>query len=182
MTQKKIFIFIGIFWILILGGFIGSKQIMLQTGKEVLLKSAPVDPRDLFRGDYVILRHEISELDTKDFSMENIEFQANERIYVSLSLDSQKMATATALSKTEPEEGDFILGAIKNAYPVMDMDAPQSQMLSIEYGIESYFVPENRGREIEENLAETYTKVALSESGKALIKALVLDGKEIELE
>ena len=32
-------------------------------GQEILLKTAPVDPNDLFRGDYVNLRYDISTID-----------------------------------------------------------------------------------------------------------------------
>jgi uncharacterized membrane-anchored protein len=64
MEKKRIFIGIGIFWVLIIGGFIGFKEFTLRTGEEVLLKTLPVDPRDLFRGDYVILRYDVSRVDT----------------------------------------------------------------------------------------------------------------------
>jgi len=41
MEKKKIFIIIGIFWLIIIGGFIGFKEFTLQTGNEVLLKTRP---------------------------------------------------------------------------------------------------------------------------------------------
>ena len=31
---------------------------LLEDGREVVLKNVPVDPRDLFRGEYVILNYE----------------------------------------------------------------------------------------------------------------------------
>ena len=45
--NKKIFIGIGVFWLIIIIGFIASKEFTLQTGEEVILKTRPVDPRDL---------------------------------------------------------------------------------------------------------------------------------------
>ena len=53
--------------------------------------------------------------------------------------------------------------------------------LYIEYGIESYFVPENKGEEIERMVGQSITvKVAISKSGKAVIKTLLIDGKELK--
>ena len=68
MTQKIKFFGIGVLWLVIIGGFIFSKQMTLLTGKEVLLKTVPVDPRDLFRGDYVVLRYDISTIDLETVS------------------------------------------------------------------------------------------------------------------
>ena len=44
----------------VLGYMIASRAAILRSGMEVLLKTAPVDPRDLLRGDYVILSYDIS--------------------------------------------------------------------------------------------------------------------------
>ena len=38
------------------------QEFLLRRGTVVLLESAPVDPRDLLRGDYVILSYKISVL------------------------------------------------------------------------------------------------------------------------
>lgn len=43
-----------------LGYMVESRASILRNGKEVLLKTVPVDPRDLLRGDYVILSYDIS--------------------------------------------------------------------------------------------------------------------------
>ncbi|EJZ21322.1 hypothetical protein RCCGEPOP_10521 [Rhizobium sp. Pop5] len=44
----------------ILGTIIQSRAAILSNGTEVLLKTAPVDPRDFLRGDYVVLNYDIS--------------------------------------------------------------------------------------------------------------------------
>jgi len=53
MNKKTIFILLAVFWLIIIGGFIGFKEYTLRTGQEVVLKTVPIDPRDLFRGDYI---------------------------------------------------------------------------------------------------------------------------------
>jgi len=173
MDKKKIFIIIGIFWLVIIGGFIAFKEFTLQTGNEVLLKTRPVDPRDLFRGDYVILRYDISTVFTNEFSKNSSNFEKEDNIYVSLNVDDEKIGTIKNIYKNTPDdEMFFIKGIVKNVY---------GDRLNVEYGIESYFVPEGEGRVIEREMGKIYTKVAIDNFGNAVIKSLVLDGEEIEL-
>ncbi len=57
------------FWALVLlqlfllAGIVAYRQYWLATGERVLLRTEPVDPRDIFRGDYVRLGYGISTLD-----------------------------------------------------------------------------------------------------------------------
>ncbi|SVE43716.1 uncharacterized protein METZ01_LOCUS496570, partial [marine metagenome] len=137
MDKKKIFIIIGIFWIMIIGGFVAFKEFTLQTGDEILLKTRPVDPRDLFRGDYVVLRYDISTLTTDDLTYKGTDFKAGEKIYVLLNVDDNKIGSLLNIDKNKPKEGTFIKGIVKNT---------DDNTLNIEYGIESYFVPEGEGK------------------------------------
>ena len=173
MNKKKIFIIIGILWIVIIGGFIAFKEFTLQTGDEILLKTMPVDPRDLFRGDYVILRYDISTIHTDEISLKGSDFKAGNNVYISLNVDKDKIGSLSGITKQKPEEKIFIAGNVKNVY---------GNSMDVEYGIESYFVPEGKGKEIERNLGKIYTKVAVDDFGNAVIKSLVLDGKEIDLD
>lgn len=170
--NKKIFIGIAIFWLVIILSFIAFKEFTLKTGQEVLFKTIPVDPRDLFRGDYVILNYEISTLDItslhKDFS--NIE--VNDKIFVTLKKE-KNYGTPTGIYKRLPENKLFIKGKIK---------AITNNKINIEFGIESYFVPEGKGREIERQRGENLeVKVAIDKFGNAIIKSLVIK-KEMNLE
>ena len=87
MNAKKFFYLVVVFWLLIFSAFIAYKEYTLQTGKEVLLKTVPVDPRDLFRGDYVTLRYEIGTLNLRDGQAEDMDYmnyKNNGRIYLAL--------------------------------------------------------------------------------------------------
>ena len=172
MGKKKIFIIIGIFWVMILGGFIASKEFTIRTGNEILLKTAPIDPRDLFRGDYVILRYDISTINTDSLAYQGSDFKEGDKVYVLLSIDNHKIATIANISKNKPSKGIFIRGTIKSVY---------NNILNIEYGIESYFVPEGKGKEIERNLSKIYAKIIVDSFGNTVIKSLVLDGEDIDL-
>jgi len=156
-----------------MGGFIGFKEFTLQTGDELLLKTTPVDPRDLFRGDYVILRYDISAINTDSLSFKGSDFEKENKVYVILNIDDDKIGSLADISKKKPDNGIFIEGTVKTIY---------DNILDVEYGIESYFVPEGEGREIERNLGKIYTKVVVDDFGNAVIKSLVLGGKDIDLD
>ena len=46
----------------VLGFMVESRASILRSGTDVRLKTLPVDPRDLLRGDYVILSYGISSI------------------------------------------------------------------------------------------------------------------------
>lgn len=168
MEKKKLFLIVGIFWLIIIFGFILFKEFTLKTGEEVLLKTRPVDPRDLFRGDYVILTYEISTLDANTLQKDVTEFKQDDKVYVSLNVvDNYGIASGVYINK--PKDGLFIKGTVKDV---------QGTRLNLEYGIESYFVPEGKGREIERQIGRNLdVKVAVDKLGNVVIKDLLVDGK-----
>jgi uncharacterized membrane-anchored protein len=172
MSKKKIFIGIGIFWLLIIWSFVAFKEFTLQTGKEVFLETRPVDPRDLFRGDYVVLNYQISTIKLDGFSYQESDFKENDKIYVQLKVEN-KIASLYTLSKKKPKEWIFLKGVVKRIY---------DGQIFIEYGIESYFVPEGKGKQIEKDMGKIYTKIAIDDFGNAVIKWLILNGLELKLE
>ena len=172
MDKKKIFIFLTIFWLVIIGGFIGYKEYTLRTGQEVLLGTMPVDPRDLFRGDYVILDYEISNVNLNSVSSDRTDFKPGDRIYVTLSVDNENYALASGVYSVIPQDDLFIRGIVKNI---------RNNHVAIEYGIESYFVPEGEGREIERQIwrGDVDAKVVIDKQGRAVIKTLFIGGQEV---
>src|SRR3989344_3350182 len=64
-------------------GMIGIKQYTLATGSPVVLKTQPIDPRSLFRGDYVRLNYAISQLELEKLEGENT-FERGDTVYVVL--------------------------------------------------------------------------------------------------
>ena len=164
-NKKKIFLVIGVFWLVILVGLVGVKEYTLRTGTEVLLKLRPVDPRDLFRGDYVILSYDISSVNVKEAG----EFNTNDTIYTLLRLN-ENVAEFAGTSRTKPTNGLFIAGNVSSA---------RATNLRVTYGIESYFVPEGEGLKIERSRRDMYAKIVIDSSGRSVVKSLVQDGNEI---
>lgn len=171
--NKKIFIGIGIFWLILILGFVAIKEFTLQTGEEILLKTRPVDPRDLFRGDYVILSYDISRLDLSSLESDASEFKENDKIYVALAI-VDGYGTAKGVFRQKPTEGLFLKGTVQE---------DSTDILPVEYGIESYFVPEGEGREIERaRRGDLDVKVAIDKNGNVGIKNLILEGQEVRFD
>lgn len=172
MRRNKLFILIGIFWLILIIGFITTKEFTLRTGKEVLLKTVPVDPRDLFRGDYVILRYEISRLDLNNIAADYTDFKIGDRVYLALNKEDGCGVASRIFRNTPRTEKLFLKGIVKNV---------RDKNLTIEYGIESYFVPEGKGKEIERLRAgkKLEVRVSVDKFGNLVIKSLLIDGKEI---
>ena len=61
--MRKTFIVVAVLMqILVLVYMAGEREYILRNGKIIYLRTAPIDPRDLFRGDYVRLNYEISRI------------------------------------------------------------------------------------------------------------------------
>ena len=168
--NKKVFLAIGIFWLVIILGFVSFKEFTLKTGEELMLKTRPVDPRDLFRGDYIVLDYEISRLDINSLQTDAIRFNESDRVYVALS-NEEGYGAASGVYKNQPK-GLFLKGTVKR------VDGSQ---ITIEYGIESYFVPEGEGWEIQRQSGRGLeAKVVIDKFGNAVLKSIFLNGKEVE--
>ena len=71
---------------LVLGRMIESRAAILVSGTEVLLKTAPVDPRDLLRGDYVALSYDISRVPLATLTGGLPQLAVNKQGYLALDL------------------------------------------------------------------------------------------------
>lgn len=156
----------------VLGQIVVSRMLHLKNGREIVLKTVPVDPRSLFRGDYVILSYGIVRVARPDG-----ETIANGDVrYVTIAQAGDDWNVITS-SKTYPQAlapGQAVIrGEVVNTWP-----GDTSVTLEMHYGIESYFVPEGAGLELESKVRTGDLKaiVALDDDGKAAIKGLVLDG------
>jgi len=174
MNKKNIFLIIFALWLFIILAFIGYKQYTLSSGEMVLLKTQPVDPRDWVRGDYVILSYEISRLPSDINTVENI--SRGNSVYVLLEPDKNdsKYHTAKEITPAAPEEGLFIKA---------DVLSTGANSIRLKYGIESYFVPEGEGKEIEKYRGgELDIEVAVDQFGNAIINQLLVNDTPIVFE
>jgi len=230
--------------ILILAGMIGYRHYWVETGEKIMLRVSPVDPRDLFRGDYVSLAYEISSLDLDRLSVKEL-FRPKEKVYVILEPETDGTWKAAGVAKSRPSGKKFIQGTVAfekkgssrweitlkddngNLHhlsprwwsgmqtgarvtfcldqrgrvtsfakedpsrkdpcrgspsltgAIADIKTTPFRLLQVEYGIESSFVQEGKGRDIESGRIGQELKVeaVLRKDGKAMLKALWVDGK-----
>lgn len=176
---------------LFLGAVVFDRVSLLRSENVVTLKTAPVDPRDIFRGDYVILTYDISRIRLADVGGDD-EFGYDDAIFVELAPDGETWdAVAIWREPREPHEGHLIIrGQINSIFdetpptgiPESDsIPCPDCGTAFVTFGIESYFVPEGEGRELENirNDGKLTVDVALGKDGTPAIKQLRIDGEPV---
>lgn len=120
---------------------IEKRASVLRSGTEVTLQTEPFDPRDLMRGDYVVLGYEISSLSRKD--IQGVRPAASRTVYVAVKPDSNGIARfsrASFHSFSELASGEV---QIRGEAVYSISDDPQSN-IRLNFGIERYYVPEGR--------------------------------------
>ena len=132
----------------------------LAFGREIRLRAQPVDPLDIFRGNYVVLRYDISTLPVQ------YDTDRGERLCVALREEDGEWRGTYALPGG-PGSGASICGRARS-------DARAGEQVTIEYGIETYFASAERAKEIERSIAEgrTYAVLDLDDDGSARVKRL----------
>ena len=126
-----------------------------KTGKTYLIKCEPVDPRDLLSGDYISLRYDISTLPER---FQELDYK-NEDVYITLQ-PSGPVWEVQHVGKVPPTRGmPYLKG--------------QGNGREIKYGIERYYVPEGKGKNVPNNL---YSQIAIQPGGVAQLKKLYSDG------
>jgi len=243
--MRKKFVLLILLQVALLTGMIVYRYHWVATGKKVLLRTEPVDPRDVFRGDYVQLRYEISSLNLGEMGIQD-QFRPMERVYVHLEKNPDGVFRASSISRQPPEGKVFIQGRAKyttsstkwevtvkdesgqvhllkppwmgrvqkgdrltfcldeqerviqsfkdddRSKPpckdrsiqgeIEEMKSSVSTVLEVEYGIESFFVEEGKGRRIEasRDARKVLMEIALRKDGKGTITALLMEGKRFE--
>lgn len=142
---------------------IGVRYFSLSTGTPVLLKAAPEDPWDMFRGEYVRLAYDVNWIDSGDL---HLGVPQNKDVYVLLEKD-RKYWHAVDLYVDKPElKDDQVL--IKGRINYFDEAKQQYRVL---YGIESYYVAEGTGRALE-NVGAFEVLVRVDRFGSGVIEKI----------
>lgn len=162
----------------LLAWMIADRALLLLHGKEVRLQVVPVDPRDLFRGDYVTLAYPMSRLRTDEVDGDD-EFHFREPIYVTLreGVDGWE---AVSIRHAAPTDGVFLKGIVEDSHSGVNCKvATPCQEIRVTYNLEQFFVPEGEGRELEtlRNDQRISVDVAVADSGRAALKRLLVDGE-----
>lgn len=188
--MKRNILIVAFVQVLLLCGMVAAKQYTLNTGEPILLETQPIDPRSLFRGDYVRLNYAVSNLSLEELGGDD-NFERHDDAWVVLEKDGDEAFgyhKPVSVHHEKPESGLAIKGKVQFVRsttwdPEAGTSIPRAS-LAMRYGIENYFVPENTGRELEirrqadgqENRVDI--RVAVDSFGKAGIKAVLVNGEE----
>lgn len=164
----------------ILAWMVWDRVSLLRSGREVVVDVVPVDPRSLFRGDYVRFSYDFARIDkeVRDVTLPG----AGNPIFVLLEQTGDgkwKILKAAATAIAGADDRHVLLkGQIQRGWTTRH---PDSRPIDVRYGIESYFVPEGEGRELEKLVREKRISVilAVGRDGTAAIKGILADGKPI---
>ncbi len=143
------------------------------TGQEIQLKTIPVDPRSIFRGNYARLKYEISEIPGTTINTSRIP-RNGEVVFVLLNRDRNGICSYNTASLEKPKNGLFIRGRIKKYSSRNKQGSYQ-----VRYGIEAFFAPKEKALLLEKELRDgTLAVIMLDRSGKAALKDIILDNTE----
>lgn len=167
-----------------LGYMITDRAGLLRNGRQIVLDVKPVDPRSLFRGDYVILNYgALSRIDgalLKDLP------DGTRTLYVTArkvqgaeGAQEWKPVSASVSYPAKVADGDVVLRGNVPKHFALRLSAMGSA--PVDYGIESYFVPEGEGRRLEKLIGEGEMRVvaAVGGDGRAAIKGIEAQGVRV---
>jgi len=162
----------------VLAWMAGEREWIFRTGQVVYLRTAPIDPRDLFRGDFVRLQYEINSLRAEQvdpvLAKAPRERGRHEVVYTNLHPAGEGLYDAAGTGITRPADEPFIRGRTEDSWRLGWRGAGH---LFVKYGIEQLFVEQGSGKDIEARLGRRdglqipmEVEVALSPSGTAVIR------------
>jgi uncharacterized membrane-anchored protein len=154
-------------WLL---GTVAVQEHALANGKVILLETRRVDPRDLLRGDYLMLNYKVSDVPVNLFSPPvKKDLPYGTKVFVALAPGTNRFYEVTRASTNEfaPAAGEILLRG------KTDERWWSTNSIHVEYGIENYFVAEGTGNPV----GKLTVQAVVSASGHPKIKEVFVDGK-----
>jgi len=137
----------------------GEREWVLRTGRTIVLRTAPVDPRDAMRGDYVRLNYAMSSVPRSmcegTLARTNAadHLPPDTRVYARLRETEDGIAEFVALTDAPPADGLFIRGRTERHW-----GGPR---IPVRYGLEAYFMEQGQALELEQRRAHDGIQVPL---------------------
>ncbi|WP_185233585.1 GDYXXLXY domain-containing protein [Teredinibacter franksiae] len=153
----------------------GKREFILAKGDIVYLRSAPIDPRDPFRGDFVRLQYDFNRISISEYHGQKpfAKFRRGDIIYGVLKPQDDQVYFVNHFTDSPTNDELAIKGRITTkAYSRQ----PNPTHLNAKFGIEQYFVQQGKGKEMEATLGSRNSlqvpvemKIALGDDGTAVI-------------
>ena len=181
----------------ILAGMIVGHAWPLWTGETVLLRARPVDPRDLFRGEFVRLDTPASRLlvgsGARTTPADAIPVRGIGEWAGAGSAGAVRRGKVVFVQferrECSPEHGPVSIsnravdGALNLRGRVRHLDG--DGVVLVDYGLDAFYMQEGTAAPVERALAErrlVQMQVAVAASGRARIRTLLVDGRAIDKE
>jgi uncharacterized membrane-anchored protein len=182
---KKLLIIVGIQFLVLLS-VIGFKQYTTWTGEIVLLKTTPIDPRDLLRGDFVAVEYQISTIDLDKVAQDDAYGGPyGGTVYVELQRGDDGYWDAVAVhgGRGHAFAGTVLLrGDIERYYGSDEGRLPSDNTIRIHYGIEQIFVPEGSGGDLPSGREHVIAvELKVDRFGNAVPRRFFVDGQPFDL-
>jgi uncharacterized membrane-anchored protein len=166
MKRQTLFFTLAIIGQLAILAAVPAKNIYTRaTGKSLMLKMRPVDPYNILSGYYVTLNFEIS--NPSSFTGEK-NYSSGQTIYAVLEKRSDGIWYPVSLSDVLPAGLSDNLVAIRGSY----------SSLGIKYGIEEFYIPEDKRGEIDRELSGNRDRgrveIKLDSRGNAALVRLLI--------
>ncbi len=158
----------------VLGYIVAARALLIRDGREIILDVRPVDPRSVFRGDYVTLDY--GDVTFLGSSVVGDSPKNKQALFVKLrkGSDGWQPVSASASYPSDVEDDEVVLKGVFSS----------RHSRQVRYGIESYFVPEGEGKKLERLIGKGQLRVivAVGAGGQAAIKGLEVEGKSVYIE
>jgi uncharacterized membrane-anchored protein len=146
---------------------------LLAVGETVLLRVVPVDPRDIFRGDYVTLSYDFSRTPEDGipglgkYDYDNSQNWCGQTVYITLKPEEDgKHWQKDAITLERPTSGKYLRGEITSPW-------------QISCGIDAFYVQEGEGQKYEDAARnrKLSAEISLTQNGEAGLRTLHIDAK-----
>jgi uncharacterized membrane-anchored protein len=170
LKKTALFLLAVLIQVLIVAAVPGKQIFARMTGRLITIKTAPIDPYDFLSGYYVTLGYQISR-PPQNFQAE---YRSSEPVYVILTEDPNKVWIIDSVHREKPDkiEPDKVLICGNLTYN------------RILYGVESYYIPEDKRQSIEHDLSnnrdKTYAQIKVDKFGNAALVRLLIGDKTYE--
>ncbi len=187
MTEKRKYLWlaligVAVVQVAVLGKIVWDRHTLIQHGREIVMQVTPVDPRDMFRGDYVILGFPMSRIEYtgEKFGALSVGLMRGDEVYVTMTPGSDDAWSVAKVSASYPKDTAANDAVVKGRVEWVDEHAgPGKAWATARFGIEKYFVPEGEGKVLENKVRVGAIKavIALGSDGAAALKGLIVGGE-----
>lgn len=171
--RMKLAILVVVLQVLVLAYMAAEREWVIWKGQTIYLQTAPLDPRDPFRGNYVRLDYGIGRVPTNQ--VRNVQWEKNNTVrrgalvYAVLKNTDGGIASLEYITGVRPADGLFLRGHVDRYW--------SGGVVPIRYGLEAFFLPEGKAKALESQRWRNQTvqvplemEVAISRRGLSVLK------------